>query len=59
MKENDGRLYFLDTNLFFFVFFFEKKKFFFFSVYWKNTFSGAYTNFNNFITETYETGLIA
>ena len=42
-----------------FFFFLKKKKKKISNVYRKNTFSGAYTNFNNFITETYKTGLIA
>ena len=51
-KENDGRLPFLDINIFG-----EKGKFVT-NVYRKKTFSGVYTNFNSFIPETYKTGLI-
>ena len=51
-KENDGRLYFLDINIFH-----EKGKFIT-NVYRKKTFSDVYTNFNSFIPETYKTSLI-
>ena len=51
--ENDGRLSFLDINIF------REKGKFVTNVYQKKTFSGAYTNFNSFIPETYKTGLIA
>ena len=51
-KENDGRLSFLDINIFH-----EIGKFVT-SVYWKKSFSGVYTNFNSFIPETYKTELI-
>ena len=51
-KENDGRLSFLDINILH-----EIGKFVT-SVYWKNSFSGVYTNFNSFIPETYKTELI-
>ena len=49
-KENDGRLSFLDINIFH-----EKGKF---VTNVKKTFSGVYTNFNSFIPEIYKTGLI-
>ena len=52
VKENDGRLSFLDINIFC-----EKRKFVT-NVYRKKTFSGVYTSFNSFILETYKTGLI-
>ena len=52
-KENDGRLSFLDINIF------REKGKFVTNVYWKKNFSGVYTNFNSFIPETYKTGLIA
>ena len=51
-KENDGRLFFLDINNF------REKGKFVTNVYRKKTFSGFYTNFNNFIPETYKAGLI-
>ena len=51
-KENNGHLSFLDVN-----FFCEKGKFVT-NVYRKKTFSGVYTNFDSFISETYKTGLI-
>ena len=51
-KENDGRLSFLDINIF------REKGKFVTNVYRKKTFSGVYTNFNSFIPETYKTGLI-
>ena len=50
-KENDGRLSFLDINIF------REKGKFVTNVYRKKTFSGVYTNFNSFIPETYKTGL--
>ena len=49
-KENDGRLSFLDINIFH-----EKGKF---VTNVKKTFSGVYTNFNSFIPEIYKTDLI-
>ena len=51
-KENDGRLSFLDINIF------REKGKFVTNVYREKTFSGVYTNFNSFIPETYKTGLI-
>ena len=51
-KENEGRLSFLDVNIF------RKKEKFATNVYRKKTFSGVYTNFDSFIPETYKTGLI-
>ena len=51
-KENDGRLSFLDINIF------REKGKFVTNVYRKKTFSGVYTNFNSFIPETYKPGLI-
>ena len=51
-KENDGRLSFLDINIF------REKGKFVTNVYWKKNFSGVYTNFNSFIPETYKTGFI-
>ena len=51
-KENDGRLSFLDINIF------RQKGKFVSKVYRKKTFSGVYDNFNSFIPETYKTGLI-
>ena len=51
-KENDGRLSFLDINIFC-----EKEKFVT-NVYRKKTLCGVYTNFNSFIPETYKIGLI-
>ena len=49
-KENEGRLSFLDVNIF--------RGKFVTNVYRKKTFSGVYTNFDSFILETYKTGLI-
>ena len=49
-KENDGRLSFLDINIF------RGKGKFVTNVYRKKTFSGVYTNFDSFIIETYRTG---
>ena len=51
-KENEGRLSFLDVNIF------REKGKFVTNVYRKKTFSGVYTNFDSFIPETYKTGLI-
>ena len=51
-KENDGRLSFLDINIF------REKEKFVTNIYWKKTFSGVYANFNSFRPETYKTGLI-
>ena len=51
-KEIDGRLSFLDINIF------REKGKFVTNVYRKKTFSGVYTNFNSFIPETYKPGLI-
>ena len=51
-KENDGRLSFLDTNIF------RGKGKFVTNVYRKKTFIGVYTNFNSLIPETYKTSLI-
>ena len=51
-RENDGRLSFLDINIF------REKGKFVTNVYRKKTFSGVYTNFNTFIPETYKTGFI-
>ena len=51
-KENGGRLYFLDINIFH-----EKGKFIT-NVYRKKTFSDVYTNLNSFIPETYKDSLI-
>ena len=51
-KENEGRLSFLDVNIF------REKGKFVTNVYRKKTFSGVYTNFDSFILETYKTGLI-
>ena len=51
-KENEGRLSFLDVNIF------REKGKFVTNVYRKKTFSGVYTNFGSFIPETYKTGLI-
>ena len=51
-KENEGRLSFLDVNIF------REKGIFVSNVYRKKTFSGVYTNFDSFIPETYKTGLI-
>ena len=52
-KENDGRLSFLDINIF------REKGKFVTNVYRKKTFNGVYTNFNSFIPETFKTGLMA
>ena len=52
-KENDGRLSFLDINIF------REKGKFVTNVYRKKTLSGVYTNFNSFIPETFKTGLMA
>ena len=49
MKENDGRLSFLDINIFS-----KKGKL----ATWRKTLSDVYNNFNSFIPETYKTGLI-
>ena len=51
-KENEGRLSFLDVNIF------REKGKFVTNVYRKKTFSGVYTNFDSFIPETYKIGLI-
>ena len=51
-KETEGRLSFLDVNIF------REKGKFVTSVYRRKTFSGVYTNFDGFIPETYKTGLI-
>ena len=51
-KENEGRLSFLDVNIF------REKGKFVTNVFRKKTFSGVYTNFDSFIPETYKTGLI-
>ena len=51
-KENEGRLSFLDINIF------REKGKFVTNVYRKRTFSGVYINFDSFIPETYKTGLI-
>ena len=51
-KENEGRLSFLDVNIF------REKGKFVTNVYRKKTFSCVYTNFDSFIPETYKTGLI-
>ena len=51
-KEKDVHLSFLDINIFL------KKGKFVTNIYQKETFSGVYSNFNNFIPETYKTGLI-
>ena len=49
-KENEGRLSFLDVNIF------REEGKFVTNVYRKKTFSGVYTNFDSFIPETYKTG---
>ena len=49
VKENDGRLSFLDINIFS-----KKGKL----ATWRKTLSDVYNNFNSFIPETYKTGLI-
>ena len=51
-KENEGRLSFLDVNIF------REKGKFVTNVYKKKTFSSVYTNFDSFIPEAYKTGLI-
>ena len=51
-KENDARLSFLDIKTFY------GKQKFVTNVYRKKAFSGIYTNFDSFITETYKAGLI-
>ena len=51
-KKNDGRLSFLEVNIF------REKGKFVTNVYRKKTFSGVYTNFDSFILGTYETDLI-
>ena len=51
-KENDGRLSFLDINIF------RQNRKFVTNVYQKKTFSGVYINFNSYIPEIYKTGLI-
>ena len=51
-KEEYGRLPFLDVNIFC-----ENDKFAT-NIYRKKTFSGVYTNFKSFISETYKIGLI-
>ena len=51
-KENEGRLSFLDIDVFR-----EKGKFVTTNVYRKKTFSGVYTSLSSFIPETYKTGL--
>ena len=51
-KEKDGRLSFLDINIF------REKGKLVTNVYRKKPFSSVYTNFNSFIPETYRTGLI-
>ena len=51
-KEEDGRLPFLDINIF------RENDKFATNVYRKKTFSGVYTNFKSFIPETYKIGLI-
>ena len=51
-KDEDGHLPFLDINIFH-----ENDKFAT-NVYRKKTFSGVYTNFKSFMTETYKIGLI-
>ena len=51
-KENDGRLSFLETNIF------REKGKLVTNVYWKITFSDVYINFNSYMLETYKTGLI-
>ena len=49
-KDNEGRLSFLDVNVF------REKGKFVTNVYRKKTFSGVSTNFDSFIPETYKTG---
>ena len=51
-KENDGRLSFLDINIF------REKGKVVTNIYRKKTFSGVYINFTSFIPKTYKTGLI-
>ena len=51
-EENEGRLSFLDVNIF------REKGKFVTNVYRKKTFSGVYTNFDSFTLETFKTGLI-
>ena len=51
-KEKEGRLSFLDVNIFY------EKGNFVTNVYPKKAFSGVYTNFDSFMLETYKTGLI-
>ena len=51
-KEEDGRLPFLDINIF------RENDKFATNVYRKKTFSEVYTNFKSFIPETYQIGLI-
>ena len=51
-KEEDGCLPFLDVNIF------RENDKFATNVYRKKTFSGVYTNFKSFISETYKIGLI-
>ena len=51
-KESDGRLSFLEINIF------RGKGKFVTNIYQIKTFSGVYTSFNSFIPETYKTGLI-
>ena len=51
-KENDGRLSFLDINIF------RQNRKFVINVYQKKTFSGVYIYFNSYIPEIYKTGLI-
>ena len=51
-KEIDGRLSFLDINIF------REKGKLVTKVYREKTFSGFYINFNSLIPETYKTGLI-
>ena len=52
MKENDGPLFFSNVNIF------REKGKFVTNFYPKKTFSGAYTNFGNFIAEIFKTGFI-
>ena len=51
-NENDGRLFFLEINIY------REKGKFVTNVYWKKTFSGVLTNFSSFMPETYKTDLI-
>ena len=51
-KENNGRLSFLDINIF------REKGNFVTNVYRNKTFSSVYTHFDSFLPETYKTGLI-